>query len=177
MNADDFLEEYVWVVYTAGFKEAIIEEKFPALRKAFKGFKVEYVSKMSNLSPVLEVFSNRRKARSVVQGAKMISGDWFVRLKRQNPKTAFGMLEELPYIGPITRNHLARNLGLVDVAKPDRWIMRLTSLSGFSNHKRMINHLSAKYGEKYGVIDLILWRFCAAKFRDRAALADDWRSL
>jgi 3-methyladenine DNA glycosylase/8-oxoguanine DNA glycosylase len=177
MNADDFLEWYGWVVYTAGFKEATIEKKFPALRKAFKGFKVEYVSKMSTLSPVLKVFKNKGKARSVVKGAKMISEDWFTNLKQCKPKQAVNILDELPGIGPVNKYQLARDIGLADVPKPDIWIIRITKLSKFTNYKKMIGYLSGKFGETYGVVDMILWAFCADKFRNRAELVDYWRSL
>jgi thermostable 8-oxoguanine DNA glycosylase len=165
MRADDFLEEYAWVVYAAGFKEAILEKKFPAIKKAFKGFKVQYVCKISNVSPILKVFNHERKTRNIIEGSRMIAGGWFANLKQCKPKQAVNVLDELPGIGPKGKNHLARNIGLADVAKPDIWIQRITKVFGFSHYQKMIKYLSGKTGEKEGVVDLILWRFSADHFK------------
>ncbi len=165
MGADDFLEEYAWVVYAAGFKWSILEKKFPALKKTFRGFRVQYVCKISNVTPILKVFNYERKARNVIEGSKMIGGEWFTKLKQCNPKQAVKLLDELPGIGPINKNELARNIGLADVAKPDIWIQRITKVFGFSHYKKMTKYLSEKFGEKQGVVDLVLWRFCADRFR------------
>lgn len=165
MRADDFLEEYAWVVYAAGFKEAILEKKFPALKKAFKGFKVQHVCKISDASPILKVFNYERKARNIIEGSRMIAGDWFAKLKKCKPKQAVNTLDKLPGIGPINKNQLARDIGLADVAKPDIWIQRITKVFGFSHYKKMIKYLSEKTGEKKGVVDLILWRFSADHFK------------
>ena len=178
MDADNFLESYAWVVYAAGFKELTLEKKFPAIKKAFKGFKVQKVSKMSSLSPpVPEDFKSKGKARSVVQGAKMIAGEWFGKLKQCKPKQAVNLLDALPGIGPVNKYQLARDIGLADVAKPDIWIIRITKLSKFTNYKKMIGYLSGKFGETYGIVDVILWRFCGDTFRNEAELADYWRSI
>jgi 3-methyladenine DNA glycosylase/8-oxoguanine DNA glycosylase len=165
MGADDFLEEYAWVVYAAGFKEAILEKKFPAIKKAFNGFKVQYVSKMSNLHAVLKVFNSERKARNVIEGSRMIARGWFANLKQCKPKRAVNVLDELPGIGPVNKYQLARDIGLADVAKPDIWIIRVTKVFGFSHYKKMVKYLSGKTGEKEGVVDFILWIFCAEHFK------------
>ena len=172
MSPDDFLEEYAWVVYAAGFKEAILERKFPAIKKAFRRFSVNYVRTMSNLRPVLKVFNYERKARNIIEGARMISEEGFANFKQRAEKGGPKVLDELPGIGPATRNQLARNVGLADVAKPDRWIIRVTKLFKFHSYKKMIEHLSGKFKENYGVVDLILFRFCAGKFKKASDLAD-----
>ncbi len=177
MGEDDFLEEYAWVVYAAGFKFSILQKKFPALKKAFKGFRVHDVCKISNLSPVLKVFNYERKARNIIEGSRMIGGEWFTKLKQCDPKQAVNALDELPGIGSVNKNELARNIGLADVAKPDIWIQRITKVFGFSDYEKMAKYLSAKFGEKHGVVDLILWRFCADHFRGIDSLLNYVRTL
>ena len=83
-------------------------------------------------------------------------------------------LSQLPHIGKITANHLARNLGL-NVVKYDIWIQRLGSVySGKSlkidNGKlspetkkvcdEMFSHLAHVTGLPIGYIDVVLWKSC-----------------
>lgn len=70
-------------------------------------------------------------------------------------RTAY--LETLPWIGKITKYHLARNLG-IDVAKPDRHLMRLSEKFGFASVQEMCENISRKTGDRIGLVDLILWR-------------------
>lgn len=90
-------------------------------------------------------------------------------------KSRLEFLQTLPYIGPITVNHLARNLG-EDIVKYDIWIQRLGCVfSGNStlalqiNNKKlsrdirracdaMFEHLVKETGEPRGYIDVVLWK-------------------
>jgi hypothetical protein len=67
-------------------------------------------------------------------------------------------LETLPYVGPVTAFHLAKNLGL-NVAKPDRHLSRLATATGFSDAHALCAELGAVLGEPVPVIDIVLWRF------------------
>lgn len=65
----------------------------------------------------------------------------------------------LPWIGPVTMFHLAKNLG-VDVAKPDVHLERLAKAEGLSV-VALCQRLSRQTGYKVTTIDSILWRACA----------------
>ena len=66
---------------------------------------------------------------------------------------------KLPWIGPITKFHLAKNLG-VDVAKPDVHLNRLAKPEGLSAQE-LCERLALETGYRAATIDTILWRACA----------------
>lgn len=66
---------------------------------------------------------------------------------------------DLPWLGPITKFHLAKNLG-VDVAKPDVHLNRLATAEG-AMAQELCERLAAETGYRASTIDLILWRACA----------------
>ena len=67
--------------------------------------------------------------------------------------------ETLPWIGPITKFHLAKNFGS-NVAKPDVHMLRLAVLSS-TTAQALCERLSRETGYRAATIDLILWRACA----------------
>ena len=76
-------------------------------------------------------------------------------------------LDTLPMIGPVTRYHLARNIG-IDCVKPDRHLIRLASEAGYEMKdpqkgvEAMCRDIQKDIGdaEKLGTIDVVLWRAC-----------------
>jgi hypothetical protein len=65
----------------------------------------------------------------------------------------------LPWIGPITKYHLAKNLGS-DVAKPDVHLLRLAEAEGCTAHE-LCERLAGETGLRQATVDSILWRACA----------------
>ncbi|HEY0090302.1 MAG TPA: hypothetical protein VGB37_15745 [Candidatus Lokiarchaeia archaeon] len=80
----------------------------------------------------------------------------FNRFKQSYNKLKY--LESLPHIGPITKFHLARNLGL-DYAKPDRHLVKIALAFGYSNVQAFCREASELTGDKIGLVDLVFWRF------------------
>jgi len=156
-----FMEEYAWVVYASGFSYKTVQGVFPRLRRAFKNFDLDKVARMRTLAPVLSVFRNKRKARFVREGARTLVQRGFGEFKRNVLGTGPDALAELPGVGPITKNHLARNVGLASVAKNDRWIARLVRLFDAETHDRLASLLAREFRTKPGVVDYVLWKFCA----------------
>ena len=68
-------------------------------------------------------------------------------------------LESLPWIGPVTRYHLAKNLG-ADEAKPDVHMERLARRDKTST-QALCRRLARRTGYRVATIDSILWRSCA----------------
>lgn len=68
-------------------------------------------------------------------------------------------LAELPWIGQITKYHLAKNFGL-DFAKPDLHLQRLADLEGCTV-QALCERLAAETGYRVATVDTILWRACA----------------
>jgi hypothetical protein len=157
----EFMREYGWTVYAAGFKNSVLERKFPALEKAFEGFNLDRICRMTSTAPALSIINHAKKAEAVLEGARLISKIGFPNLKEQLVRMGADALVQLPYIGAINKNQLARNIGLASLHKNDVWVKRLVRLSGSRDDKELINNLSQKFGELPGIVDLILWRFCA----------------
>jgi hypothetical protein len=65
----------------------------------------------------------------------------------------------LPWVGPITKYHLAKNLG-ADVAKPDVHLNRLAEPEGLTAQE-LCERLANETGYRIATIDLVLWRAAA----------------
>jgi 3-methyladenine DNA glycosylase Tag len=161
ISEEEFMTEYVWTVYAAGFKNSILEVKFPGLEKAFQNFNLDRICQMTSTAQVLGVINHAKKAEAVLEGARLVSKIGFLNFKEQLAEKGPDALVQLPYIGAINKNQLARNIGLASLHKNDVWIQRLVGLSGSRSDEVMINELSQKFAERPGIVDLILWRFCA----------------
>lgn len=86
--------------------------------------------------------------------------DHFVRLQRHRTvlSDVLKILDELPWIGPITKYHLAKNLGF-QVAKPDRHLVRIAKHFGYRDVQVMCAEIGNSTGDSIPVVDLILWRY------------------
>ena len=69
------------------------------------------------------------------------------------------LVANLPWIGPVTKYHLAKNLG-IDTAKPDIHLERLARRDGTTPHK-LCKRLARQTSYRLATIDTILWRACA----------------
>lgn len=67
--------------------------------------------------------------------------------------------QRLPWIGGITKYHLAKNLG-VDVAKPDVHLQRLAAAANDTVHG-LCARLAVETGLRIATVDVVLWRACA----------------
>lgn len=66
--------------------------------------------------------------------------------------------ETLPWVGKITKYHLAKNLG-VDCAKPDRWLVRVAEAAG-ETVDQLCARLAAATGDRVATVDYVIWRAC-----------------
>jgi 3-methyladenine DNA glycosylase Tag len=163
LKSKTFLAEYCWVVFAAGFKVDIVEEKFPDLKAAYKGFDLDKLSRMRSIKPVLEIINHEQKAQAVLDGAKQIHEEGFSKFKKRLKEGGMNALQSLPYIGGITQKHLAKNIGLADVAKDDVWLERVKDKYSADSVEELVDYLSAKFKQSKHVVDVVLWRFSADK--------------
>lgn len=159
ISATQFLREYCYVVYASGFKANTIQLVFPDLRRAFCNFDLEALAKMRSLSKPLAVFGNERKAQSFLSGAKAIAKEGWAPFKKRLACGNVEMLMELPGIGPITKDHLAKNIGLADVVKSDVWLERAAVLCGKSNPNALVDEIRGFVDESRHTIDVVIWHF------------------
>jgi hypothetical protein len=167
LNAEDFAEECIYVILAGGFRQKIAKRKFGEIMNFINsGGKVCEEN-------LLAIFKNANKIRAIVKiwnNRKEIRDDFF-NLKTESEKLSY--LAKLPHIGEITKNHLARNLGISNV-KYDVWIQRLGIAYGKSNLKagfplsddvkklcdKMFAQLEKSTGLNKGYIDVVLWKAC-----------------
>jgi hypothetical protein len=159
LKAKTFLKLYCRAVYGSDFKAAIVQAKFPALKRAFHHFDLDALAQMESIVPALAVLNNERKARCFLQGAQAIAAEGFIAFKRRLRRNGLAVLQELPGIGPVTQYQLAKDIGLMDVPKPDVWLRRMAALCGTEDVFELIAYMAQVTGEPLRVIDAALWNY------------------
>lgn len=157
LRSKEFLRKYCFVVYASGFKFQTVRDAFDELSVAFHGFDIERLRRMRSTKPALRVFNNERKASNFLAGAKLVANEGFTAFKRRLREDGRDVLLELPGIGPITKDHLAKNIGLADVAKGDIWLVRAAELCGANGVTDLVDFLHVETGETRHVIDIAIW--------------------
>ena len=138
---------------------------------------IEEKNGIINIDDLNKIYGNKNKVKSIfdVWENRKFYQEKFYNLKTIEEKVNY--LGTLPYIGNITKFHLARNLGL-NFVKYDIWIQRLgVALYGDENLVDLVNNtkllpeikdacdimfekLFNLTLEKKGFIDVVLWRSC-----------------
>lgn len=161
----DFLREYAWVVLNSGFKESVVRAKFDYISLCFHDWSsARDIARTAALcvATAASSFKNMRKLNGIAAGAKAIAKEGYRKFLSRMRADPIAVLQELPFIGPITVWHLAKNLGF-PVAKPDRHLERLSAQFGFQGTHAMCSAISQATGERPDVIDAVLWRVAAEK--------------
>lgn len=173
-----FLTEYAWVVFNSGMRNKVIEDKWVSLTSAFQLFIPFMVSRFSEQvrEKALAIFGNHKKVDAVIKTAKKIVQEGFEKSMREQIKEKpLEYLETFPFIGPVTKYHLARNLGF-DFIKPDRHLVRLASKFNMSPFE-LCQQIHDKTGRRLGTIDVILWRYCEQKGQTTLKCGENVREL
>ncbi|GIQ80479.1 hypothetical protein KIPB_001283 [Kipferlia bialata] len=146
---DDFFTEYTYVVVASGFKGATAA-RFTPLLVACKG----------DEEALLGVFKNKRKTHAMASVYSM--RDKWDSMREEYLAGGVDSLEALPYIGSTTKYHLARNIGLLQCAKPDLHLLRFCSAHGWGDGpdavRRMVQAFADHSGiDEIGYADFVLW--------------------
>lgn len=161
VTEEQFLKEAAWVVYCSGFKEAIVRRYFDYLSLCFcdwtSGKEVVANSELC-VAAASRVLANERKHRAIVRIASTVATKSFAKFKDELLADPLKLLQTLPFLGPVTSIHLAKNLGF-NVAKPDRHLVRLKDKFGYSNVDTMCSEIARASGDAINVVDLVLWRY------------------
>lgn len=171
LTESEFLRESAWVILCSGFRESVVRKIFDYVSLCFCDW--ESASSISESGPLcvksaLRAFRNEPKLRAIRDIACLVQRDGFSTIKAAVIADPIGELRHLPYIGPITVWHLAKNLGL-NVAKPDRHLVRLANHLGFQSAAQLCTAVAEASSEQTNVVDLILWRYLADN-------SGEWRS-
>lgn len=148
-DAKAFATEAIFVVCNSGMKNTVAKEIF---RKC--------LAALNHPKPVIEVFGHVGKAAAIERLWAERDELWDGYLKTPEVlHEQLAYLESLPWIGPITKYHLAKNLG-VDVAKPDVHLQRLADRDGCSV-QALCERLGTEVLLRAATVDVVLWRACA----------------
>jgi hypothetical protein len=161
VNESSFLREAAWVVLSSGMRESVIRAKFHSLSIAF--FNWHSARRITTNARrcrkiALRAFGHRGKITSIIEIARLVDAAGFDAFKQEIVKGGVQYLQSLPYIGPTTCYHLAKNLGL-DVVKPDRHLIRISALMGYANPTELCRTISNAVGDRASVVDLVVWRY------------------
>lgn len=144
-SAIQFAREAIFVICNSGMKNTVARRIYARVCDA--------IGRNNN---ALTVFGHVGKAAAIDQ-------IWFHRDRlfaeylAAVDKVAY--CETLPWIGAITKYHLAKNFG-AQVAKPDVHLQRLADLEGVTP-QALCERLAADSGYKVATVDVLLWRACA----------------
>lgn len=166
LNYDDLdesslLREIAWVILTCGMKELIIRNRFNSISHCF--FNWSSAKKIKNnreecIQESLKIFNNFAKLSAIANSAIKIESVGFTQIKRDIKRNPLFALQEFDYIGPVTKYHLAKNIGL-DVAKPDRHLVRIAKMENYPDVQTFCQAVSKLSGDSVPVVDLIYWRY------------------
>lgn len=144
-SAEAFAFEAIYAVINAGMKVTVAEIIYGRC-----------IAALGTAGSVSAVFGHPGKA-------KAINTLWrdrqrlFAEYLGADDQLTF--LAALPWIGPVTVNHLAKNLGH-DLAKADRHLERLARRDRTTTAK-LCRRLAAATGHRVASVDSIIWRACA----------------
>lgn len=168
VDSDFFFREYTWVVHATGFSAKAVGKFMPRLVGAYGIWDDLAEEEFDDaFERVKKVCNNPQKAKAVWRTAKLMAEEtgpaqtrWteFKKTRLSSPE----LLDELPYVGPITCFHLARNIGLLEYVKPDLHLVRMAEHWGFPGCVEMCEAMRPE-GMPLGIVDLILW-YAASTF-------------
>lgn len=140
---DDFFREYVWVVCNSGMMNQIAKKIYERYMKDLDLAEIRHPHKRYSIEQLIK---NGR--------------DWFAILQaKKTDLEKIEYLQTLPHIGIITKYHLAKNLG-IQVAKPDRHLVRVAEQFLYKNPQEMCEFISKHTGDNIITIDVVIWRYC-----------------
>jgi hypothetical protein len=144
-TAEDFIGEAIWVILCSGMKAQvarIIQTRVWAALDAGLPVKGNVLGKSGKAHAIDTIWRDRaRLFRDYREAANKVE---FCR--------------SLPWIGDITKWHLAKNLG-VDCAKPDVHLVRVAEHYG-TTPAALCASLSETTGDRIATVDVVIWRAC-----------------
>jgi hypothetical protein len=139
--------EHAWVVINSGLANRVAVQVWERVKRS-----------LADGRPVEEAFGHRGKV-AAIERVWYDCGTYFqqfLEAAAAGDAAVLAWCETLPWIGPVTRYHLAKNLG-VDCAKPDRHLVRLAAESG-ETVDELCRRLATATGDRVATVDLVLWR-------------------
>jgi len=156
-----FLREAAWVVLSSGMRESVVRSKFQSFSDAFYNwFSARRIRTNAHecRRSALRIFCHAGKIDSIIEISCSVDKHGFDFIKGKIQTEGVVFLQSLPYVGPATCYHLAKNLGL-DVVKPDRHLLRISALLEYENPALLCRDIANSVGDRVSVVDLVIWRY------------------
>jgi hypothetical protein len=144
-SPEQFAIEVIFVICNSGMKNTVA-----------RGIYNRCTAALLERRPVSQVFGHKGKA-AAIEKIWIDRYVHFAEYEAAHDKLAY--LESLPWIGGITKYHLAKNFGL-QYAKPDVHLQRLADREGCTA-QLLCERLAAATGLCVATVDTVLWRACA----------------
>jgi hypothetical protein len=161
ITESDFLREAAWVILSAGMRERVVRRHFGGISRAYLEWKsASAIAEMRTTCrrAALRIFNHPAKVNAIVGVADFLVERGIDNVRASMLREGASVLQRLPFIGPVTSLHLAKNIGL-PVAKPDRHLMRIAAALDYSSPSELCIDIATILQEPVGVVDLVLWRF------------------
>ena len=144
-SARKFAREAIFVICSSGMRNTVAQTIFDRCMGALRaGVSVRTVFGHPGKAAAIDhIWAERKRLYSAYRSAA----------------DPVEYLATLPWVGPITKYHLAKNFG-GDFAKPDVHLNRLADAENVSAQE-LCERLGRESGYRAATIDLILWRACA----------------
>jgi hypothetical protein len=135
-----FWSEYAWVVLNSGMRNQVAAGIWARVRPCVVagGSAGDVFGHKGKSAGIDHVYAHRERLLTDYLAAEN-KVDW---------------LGELPWIGDITKWHLAKNYGH-DCAKPDRHLVRVAGAEGVDE---MCARWSRQCGDRVATVDMVVWR-------------------
>ena len=147
-SADFFASEGIFVICNSGMKAETARGIFERVMDALRGG-----------GSASDVFGHKGKSKAIDEIWRDQEELFAEYLKLTSDNSKINWIEDLPFIGKVTKYHLAKNFG-IDCPKPDVHLERLAKLSDETVFE-MCSRLSCETGLRKATIDVVLWRASA----------------
>lgn len=156
-----FWREYIWCVYTSGFNAKIVSQKIDAILAAYGDWK-QAKDPTFIWEELQHLIANKQKYFAI-RKTRILMQEMGWPAFRQRYLNHVDSMSGLPFIGEVTKYHLARNLGF-NTVKPDVHLNRLARRFGCADAYALCSRIcnQTERAEPLGVVDFVLWAWSAA---------------
>jgi hypothetical protein len=172
-----FFRNYLWCVYVSGFSAKAVTANFDRLMSAHNlvdshgRFVPSEKAQPPCKEKVFGVWKNHAKFNAIFETRSRVREGWPPFRKKFLDSRSPVDIQQIPFMGPALSRHLARNLGGVQIVKPDVHMVRLTKKflpsnaewweTGLDETERLCLAASNSFQRMkdwpLGKVDLLLW--------------------
>jgi hypothetical protein len=174
ISEEFFFRNYLWCVYVSGFSAKAVTANYDKLLVAHNlvdvrgRFVPSEIASPPDKDQVFKIWRNHAKFNAIFKTRAEVREGWSPFRKRYLEDRDPLAMQNIAFMGPALSMHLARNLGAVQLVKPDVHLVRLAKKFGFDTaHNLCLGARDACPRMAHwplGKVDLLLW-YAAATIR------------